>query len=62
MALAGVVLATKDSPFAQQLQIQFEGTTKTLFGWDEGEHRIVRARPNGEMLVLDSSQNFGNAA
>ena len=52
MAL-GIVLVTKESPFANQLRLQFEGSTKSLFGWDGGERQIVRARPNGDMLLLD---------
>jgi hypothetical protein len=61
LAVAGVVLATRDSPFGQQLALQFEGSTKSLFGWDGGEHQIVRARPNGDNLVLEVSQKLTDA-
>ena len=59
--VAGVVLASKDSKYARQHSFNFTGSTKSLFGWDGGERQIVRARPNGDMLVLEFSQKFTDA-
>ena len=56
--LACVVLVSQESKYAKQYGFNFTGSTKSLFGWDGGERQIVRARPSGDMLVLDFSQKF----
>jgi hypothetical protein len=59
--VASAVLVSKDSKYARQHSFNFAGSSKALFGWDGGERLMVRARPNGDMLVLEFSQKFGDA-
>jgi hypothetical protein len=56
--VASAVLTSRDSSYARQHSFTFVGSTKALFGWDGGEHQIVRARPNGDMLVLEFSKKL----
>ena len=51
--IAFAVFAFRDSRFGRQGRLQFDGSTRDLFGWDGGERQLVKCRPNGDLLLFD---------